>query len=459
MPTAISKFVKPSLYTILVIAQLSFVILLYLKPVTVAILVIGLLFLAITLSDVKWSFYILLFILLVAPPHGYSYSPLNFSFNLKALYLMIVVILFFFLIEIITRRKNFSKVSMKLPMVFFASYVILAAIIGALSGNRGDLVRRDFVTLSLFGLYFFIPTIVNTRKGLFDILKIFVIGTIIITIEYYIIFIHHLITGTFVRINAIQGQIFLFSVPLIIGMIITTDMSKIKRFISICLITLSLGSIAITFARSLWFSLLIGILIMFFLFRKEINKKYLLGSLSLFLISFTIIFVSLTKIIGLDIWTYIVARAATLLELTEVTTFQQRLLANQIVLDEIIKNPIFGYGLGREATYSFIGTSFTLHWIDNSYYMLLWKLGIIGTVPFLWIIVKTLKKSINIFEKTRNKKIKVFIGAMISFIISWLIFSTTTPSLIKYLTNIIWITLIALANMVADKRTTQIELQ
>lgn len=444
------EFNSPLYYYLFLSLQLIIILALYLKLAPLIIFISAIIFIAFALINVKWALYTLLFIMLILPPHGYSYAPLGFSFSLKLLYIMISVIIFFFIIEVTTERKNIVSIPMSLPVIFFLIYVVFAALIGFLYGNSPEFVGRDFVVLAIYGFFLFIPSILRSKQDFYNVLKIFIFGTIVITLEYYIIFIYHLLAGTFVRINAIQGQVFLFSIPFIIGAAATIQLPRVQKVLLIALASLSLGSIAISLARTLGFSLILGVIITIIIFHKNINMKYLFFSIVFFVICFVLLFVFLSEILHFDIWTFIVARAATLLELSEVTSFQQRLAANKIILDEILKNPIFGYGLGREVSYSFMGTSYALRWIDNSYYMLLWKLGLIGTIPFLWLTIWSLKKSISIFKNAKNRILKVFSGSMIAFIVTWLISGITTPSLIKYMTNICWVTLLALVIM-ADR--------
>ncbi|GAG92383.1 unnamed protein product, partial [marine sediment metagenome] len=167
---------------------------------------------------------------------------------------------------------------------------------------------------------------------------------------------------------------------------------------------------------------------------------------TLIFVVFSLIFILifLANRIGLDILSFVVARASTFLKISQDISINQRLLADKIVWEQILKNPFVGNGLGSQYSYSYLGTTFSEFWVDNSYLVLLWKLGIVGAITFLGILIKSLIESIKIFKVTKNNEIKVFAGAMISFIIAWLILGTISPQMIKYLLNVVWITLIAL---------------
>jgi hypothetical protein len=357
---------------------------------------------------------------------------------------LVVILLTFLIIEVFTRRRLSLPVNLKLPMIFFLSYLIIACFIGYFFKNRVYYIVNDFLVLSLYGVYLFIPTIISTKESFNKILNIFIIATGIIAIEYLVIFTFNLLAGGFQRVNPNQALTYLFSIPLIIGTAIKIQASKTKKIALIMLIVLAFGGIAVTFTRGLWITLLLSSSIMLFLFRKDIDKRLLLiGTLTI--IGGTLAtLIYLASVVGIDIWSNIIGRAATILEFGEIASVRQRLIANEIVAGQVMKNPIFGYGLGKQLVYSFGGVSYFLHWIDNSYLMLLWKLGIVGTIPFLLLPLKSLIEAIRLFRKARDPRIRIFAGAMISFIIPFLVYAFASPLLVKYLLNLVWATLFGL---------------
>lgn len=450
MRSEVEIFPKPVHYILFLIIQLSFICLLFLSPPIAFMLIISSIFLITAFISLEKAFFAILLILLIIPSHGYNHPPFYYGIDYRLLTPLLTVLLAFLIIEVSTHRRQFQSISLKLPMIFFISYLILASLIGYFLKNRTYYIVSDFLILSLYGLYFFIPTIIKTKESFYRILNIFIITTGIIAVEYLIIFTFNLMGGGFQRVNPNQALTFIFSIPLIIGTAIKVATSKLKKFGLVMLIALAFGGIAVTFTRGLWIALIMGSSIMLFLFRKDINKKLLIIGTLTIVCGTIVTIVYLARIVGIDIWSNLIGRAATILEFSEIASVRQRLIANEIVAAQIMKNPIFGYGLGKQLVYSFGGASYFLHWIDNSYLMLLWKFGIVGTIPFLLLPIKSFIEAIRIFRKARDTRIKVFAGAMISFIIPFFVYAFASPLMIKYLLNLVWVTLFGLIESIKN---------
>lgn len=436
--------------TLFVVLQIIFVYLLYIKPVPVFVIIGVIALLSTTIFNTRRLFLLLLVILLVIPYHGYNYPPFNFSINIKIVYVTLLIIIGYFILDLTMNPRIVCKTRMNLPILIILVSIFTNTLIGIMNGNKGEFILSDLLVLSLYGFYFIIPTLINKKETLFTILRIFVICTAIIAAEYFLIFFYHLSRGEFVRINPNQGQIFIFSLPLLIGIIIKKRNSKITNVLLLSLIAASLAALGISLTRGLWISTTIAILTMLFLFRKEINKKVLLGGLIFIISGFVVILAYFTLVTGLDTLALILSRAETFLELGQIASVQQRILTNQRVLEHILRNIVLGAGLGGHIVYSHLRAVYYVFWIDNSYLMLLWKLGIAGAIAYVWIIIKSLTTSIRIFKSTKNATIKVFTGAIISFIIAFSILGISTPIMLKYALNIVWILLIALLDSIQN---------
>ncbi len=444
MRTTYYTEIKPLHFLIIACLQTGFGMLFYhfYKPVLIALLIFS--FLILILYNIQLSFLLILSIIFLFPGHGYEIPPFNLGIELKFIWLSLLIIIISLVIEIITRQRRYKTVHLKVPMLFFCSYLVMATLMGILQGFETELIRRDFLTLSLFSLYFFIPTLIQEKKIFLYLINSLIFITGIVALQYIIIFILNLTGGTFVRIRPNQGLVFIFTIPLILGYLLKMKVTLIKRLSLIGILVLSLSGIAITFTRGLWIAIAIGIITILFLFHNEVNWKRVFMVGIVIVAGFAITMLIVVKIIGIDLWTFITARASTLLALSQILSFKQRLLANQLVFEQFRHMPIFGSGLGSQISYSFMGVIFKVRWIDNSYLMLLWKLGFIGTLPFLILIIAAFIKAVKTFKDSSTEIMKVFAGAMIAFLISWMMLGIASPLMIKYLLNVIWVTLIAI---------------
>ena len=447
---------NPVHYILFFIIQLSFIFLLYIHPLIAFVFIISSIFLITAFINLEKAFFAIILTLLLIPSHGYNHPPFYYGIDFKIITPLVIILLTFLIIEVLTRRRVSLPVNLKLPTIFFLSYLVIACFIGYFLKNRTYYIVSDFLILSLYGVYLVIPTIISTKESFYKTLNIFIIATGIIAIEYLVIFSFNLLAGGFQRVNPNQALTYIFSIPLIIGTAIKMRTSKLKKFALIMVIVLAFGGIAVTFTRGLWIALLLSSSIMLFLFRKDIDKRLLLIGILTIVCGTIVTLVYLARIVGIDIWSNLIGRAATILEFSEIASVRQRLTANQIVADQVMKNPIFGYGLGKQLVYSFGGVSYFLHWIDNSYLMLLWKLGFVGTIPFLLLPLKSFIEAIRIFRKARDTRIRIFAGAMISFTIPFLIYAFASPLLIKYLLNLVWATLFGLIDSIKNFSSSEI---
>lgn len=435
------------LFYLFLVLQITLVLFLYWEPVYTILALSMILFLFITSFDPGKIFFVLVTLVLVIPAGNYVIRPFFWGYSLKILYMIIALIGFLCLLEIFTHRREY-KIPRFYPIMFFSLiWVTFAALVGFFTNHNIKNIQEDYLVFMLYGLLFFIPTLINDQKKFNNILKIFVIGTLIIAVEYIVIFIFHTMRGEFVRINPNQGQIFLFSIPLCIGIICGTNISRLKKYFITAVIAIALVAVSITLTRGLWIALMITGITMLLLYYRKINKKVLFGSIGVILLGSFILLVYVRIRTGIDIWTLLFSRLSTIFELSQVSSIQLRLSQVQLVLQQIISNPLLGHGLGKQIFSSYIGAATRVTWIDNSYLSLLWKLGLIGTIPFVLLFLYALKTSIKTFREARSSIIKVFNGAFIAFIIGFLFLGIMSPLMVKYSLNIIWITLIALLDV------------
>lgn len=399
--------------------------------------------LTIALLRLEYIFYLLLMILLIIPAEEYIFDPIPFGYNLKMLYIIITFIIVFLSFEILSGRRPIQDVGMKFPMLLFLSFVIFSAFIGYAYGNDTEVIKTEILTILPYGIFFFIPTIINTRKLFSTMVKIMIVGACIVAIEYYAIFLYQFVSGGFQRINPNQGQIFLFSLPLIAGIIIKMVIPKWAKILLAVVLIMCFGAIAITFTRGLWICCAIGLFVMVLLFRRDIDKKMFIIISACIGIGGVLILYALAARTGIDVWNLVIKRATTFFEFQNIITIQQRFTQSKIVIGYILQRPFFGSGLGSQFYSSQIGAVGRVTWIDNSYLSLIWKLGIIGTGPLLLIYIKSLIDAIKIFKNTKDQLYKVYSGAFIPFVIAFLILATMSPLMIKYALNIVWAIILA----------------
>jgi len=433
---------------IAVLLQTCLVFLLYMKSFLLLVIALGLFILILGIKKIEYLLYTIIIVLLIIPSEGYALPPFTFFVPLNYLYILLGILLFAYLLNFAMSQKYLPYAKLNIYMVYFLLWIIVCACIGFYNGNNTTYIRNDFLILSLYGIYFIIPSIINTRSSFSKVLIIIIVCSTIIALEYYAIFLMHFLHAQYTRINPNQALVYLFSLPLIMGIIIKMQLNNLKKILMILVLVICIGAIGITLTRGLWLAIIISLIITFMLFWKDLNKKYVLYALITISSGLALILLYLTFTTGLNIFTLVSIRANSLLNIGSDITVNQRLLTNQILWEQIRQSPILGHGLGKQFSYSYLGSSFSLRWADNSYIMLLWNVGVVGTVIYLCIVLISLYNAIKIFRRTDNTLIKIFTGATIAFIISWMILAFVSPLMIKYMLNIIWAFLFAMLNSV-----------
>lgn len=230
---------------------------------------------------------------------------------------------------------------------------------------------------------------------------------------------NNLLNGFFPNRN-ITAAVYLYQLPFLIYILIITKSNLVKIISGLS----SIGLIFMIFlmaARTSYVVLAVLLLFYFIIFLVSINKK-IISFFGIFSIALVISFVFSTYSLGVDNSAHMVNRINTV-DFEEEST-NTRLRYYQYGLEQIIKNPIFGVGLGnwkiasidRDKTniISYI-IPYTMH---NDFLEVGAELGIIGLGLYLSIFIFAL---IKLYRRFLKNKSDPFVLALISFFIVYLV--------------------------------------
>ena len=101
-------------------------------------------------------------------------------------------------------------------------------------------------------------------------------------------------------------------------------------------------------------------------------------------------------------------------------------------------SPIVGKGFGDYLKYKiFKVNSEPNFYIDNTWFYILWKGGIIGFLLFAWVYFRFFKASYFVLNNTKTLNIKIIHIGLISGFIGIFFLAFLSPLLIKYKTNVL----------------------
>jgi O-antigen ligase len=243
--------------------------------------------------------------------------------------------------------------------------------------------------------------------------------------------------------------------PFLISLIILDRRISRKIVYTCALFPIGLGVI-ISQTRGTWISLAIGILIAIFLsyFAKTRNQR---GLHSLILPILMLVMISLLSLtfIGRSSTTkeeFTSERVETIGNLGKDPSLIMRAGAYLTIIHKIMQRPLLGHGLGDTATYNFFNTYSKQTNVDSTYLTILWKMGIIGIVPFLILYFLLLKRSYYIYRYSDVFFMKIFSIGILSAFTAFLILGIISPILITSRFNFLFGVLFAITDIFSSKR-------
>lgn len=417
------KYFKTSLLFISFILILSFVA--YFFPLfnKVAFFVILALTLVLTLEKLEYGLYILLAELFIGSK-GYLFY---FDFGGTSVSLRIALFLIVMAVWLyrVIKNINFKFELNKWYWILFA-FIAWGFVWGLLRGNSFQNLFFDFNGWLYFGIIFPFADIIKSREQVENILQIFtgaVTAIIIKTFFFLYLFSHGLevpifpiyrwlrqfligeitlMPSGFYRIF-FQSQIYLLIGFFIFSAFLIWQPGKIKKNIKYWLLTIgSLTSVLISFSRSFWVGLVVGlfVLLIFLIVLKFPFKKILkisLGGIAILAISLAAIFATAQfpfpepqKISFTSMF------SDRLTDLDEAAVRSRWDLLPPLG-QAVIKHPIIGSGFGTTVTYKSSdpraiqvnpGGIFTTYAFEWGFLDIMLKIGLAGLAVYLLLIAK-----------------------------------------------------------------------
>lgn len=376
-------------------------------------------------------------------------------FPLHANYFLIdfgLVLLFLFLLGEYSLKKNESNNASSFRWLFFIFFLIvgLSFLIGSSYKNNLREILYEFRILCYYAVYFVAVRHFQNVKWI----KIFSITVVIATLIAAFDAIYTYYSLPVIRFVSRQVHMFSLVSPFLIsGMIL--DKNKIRRMIYL-VILIPIGlSVIISQTRGTWFSILIAILLAAFLSLFASTK----GQRKILSFSFAILTLGIILSFSLNIIgrmskakiEFVETRVESLSNLQIDYSLAMRANSYLTVVDKIKKHPWLGNGLGDSATYLFFGQYSTQYNVDSTYLTILWKMGIVGLIPFLILYCLLLKRAFLIYRKELDFFLKIFSIGMISAFTAFLILGTISPILITSRFNFLFAVLFAITEIRARK--------
>lgn len=300
-----------------------------------------------------------------------------------------------------TKGERVVERSDELVFMLFLLYSF-ASVFWATYQSHDNFLRgmREFYIFLPYLFYFPVKEYVTDYKKLAKLIWTFLITCTLAA--FYIIYIYksatvdatHIWTILWSRKN-LSEPLYMSAILILLSMIASRAYGPRLTVPLLAVNTLSLG---LTFTRGYWVVTAIGIVLLLIFLKRSARYRLTLylvgGSLAMLLVA-VIVFPHIFSLL-LDVLSMRVSS----ISLNSVS-LKDRAIESAALLQGIKGSPIIGSGLGSEFSFYEILEHFTLttYYIHNAYLFLLYKLGIIGTVMYLYFYIYRLVYAAKIVRK------------------------------------------------------------
>lgn len=450
-------FKNPSLFLLLLLLPLQFGLfgLFFFKKLYFYALIILALYFLVFAFSVYRSLLLALFIIVVfqEPRYQFEYMPIGVSQNIVLL--LLLPIIYYWIIDLLSGKTE-RKANSKLCQYFtgFLIVILLAFAVGLLNGYDWQMILENAIPFCYYITFFIVYTSLKEDNDIKMFSGILLAAGTLVIFQYIFSF----LTGRFSILSMgriVTGQIhILYLILAFMGSMILN--LKQYRYCSILFFILLIPPILISQTRGTWAASIVAILVNIVLHLRV--RKYPLGKfMAVFLVMAGFLFLSFfiaQSLLGMNMLSLVQARAETVMNWQQDTSLMMRAEMYHSAWKEFLSSPFIGRGLGSLVHVH--DWQYQL-WIDSSYMVLMWKMGIIGLISYLAIMLVALNRSYQVFIKTEKSFYQWFSGGFFSAFSGFMVLGFISPVLLKYRFNIIWAILFACIEYMHMKVVTEVK--
>lgn len=387
---------------------------------------------------VKNMLLLFMFAILIFPLSNYASPPVSIGINDYHIIGGFILLLVYLLFKNILNYNNIKNKINFMPVTFilFEGVLIIFTIMGYLKGYKSEWLVREFFYQSLYVMVLLFVDESNTVKFAKKFEKTIFLATAIIFIEYCLRYYYNYVHFDFKRVVTQQANIELFAFPLAFFSLFIKQsvMSRAVR-IAICIIGIILALLSLQ--RSLWLILFADIILGlgYFVFSLGFNRNtfrkiiIVIAVLAVFAAG-SLIFMNKY----FDIFKLLRERFNTMS--SERISDDRALGVRQEDFKEVVRmvtdDSFMGAGIGAPVFQK--NTGLIKEVIDNSYVIIIYKMGIIGLLSLLLIFFTSFIKAGRLLMHDRGNYI---IFALIVSMLNYLVISISSSALFIYRFNLI----------------------
>jgi O-antigen ligase len=366
-----------------------------------------------------------------------------------------VAILLIFLFSFLSKME-FDN-SYNFLWLIFCLYIVFQIFRGIQAGYNGKYILDESVKYLLYPLgFYFTLTAFTTHRDNSKSVKVIIRFNLImgLVIIAQMLFYYFFITNGN-RVITRQANLLLLSLMTSLSLLVYLKQDLNKKVILILLSLLYVLGILIFMQRSLWIATLVSLFsfVIIYLVKSKFQTNKVIIIIIIIVTSFFLVsslYKSLTQYNAM-----IESRVSEVQEEGSGTlSIAMRLLSFNDVLRKIEKNLIFGAGVGDELVTSYLSKP-VINIVDNSYLVVLWKFGFFGFSLLALIFGIAIYQMIYLVKKTDGYS-QLLAIIFLTNLLGQLVNGLACVIMILYFFNFIWVSHIAIINVLYINRKRQI---
>ncbi len=415
----------------------------------ILIIVIGFPLLLFILSSVEKFFIFIILYLSLTPLQTYCNMYIGFppiGVKRKYLYVLYCILLVYWIFSLILKKKKIKIGVLGYSIIFYTCIAFFGLLLGFINANKNlmNLNQNEFIPQLMYLSFFVFMTTKLKEKNIRLFFDFILIISFIIGLQFIYAFPQNSIT-VFTRIPTINVHISLLAVPYVLGILFYSKSMKRKVISMIALVPICFAFL-ISLQRSLW--LAIGVVFIISLFIYFLQKGYsfmkIIFILFAVLLSFMVILsAAIFALIKISSGSATLVLLKRLLSFTNIvylkvdlSAFERFYEIKQAFSKIIGIQWLIGRGMGDTI---FSRARFTtMHYLDNSYAWIIWKMGIIGLISFLTMFGIFFQRAIFLFRKCICQEDRIYVLTIFLNILGLMIVGLANSCLVQYRFIIIW---------------------
>jgi len=332
--------------------------------------------------------------------------------------------------------------------LIFSLYLVFQLFRGVQAGYDGKFILDESVKYLLYPLgFYFTLTVFTTHRDNSKPVKLIVKFNLImgLVIIAQMLFYYFFITNGN-RVITRQANLLLLSLMTSLTLLVYRKQNLNKKVILILLSVLYILGILIFMQRSLWIATLASLFsfVIIYLVKSKFKTNKVIIIILIILISFFLVTSLYKSLIQYN--SMIESRVSEVQEEGSGTlSIAMRLLSFNDVLRKIRQDWIFGTGIGDELVTSYLAKP-VINIVDNSYLVILWKLGLIGFGILTLIFGIAIFQMIYLINNSEGYS-QLLAIVFLTNLFGQLVNGLACVIMILYFFNFIWVSHIAIINV------------